>query len=122
MSVCMYVCMYACMYVCVYACMYVCMIINVCAAARAVRGPSRRCTSCAGFVIANDNYCWESNIYFEEACAGAAAAVGRLYGGSATSADRPTGCYLESSNVVFFNGITHSANGRGGYARLCNRR
>ncbi len=112
---CVYVYIY--MYVCAYDYIY------VCAAARAVRGPSRRCaTSCAGFVIANDNYCSQSNIYFEAACTGAAAAVGRPYGGSATSADRPTGCYLESSNVVFFNAITKGADGGGGYARLCNRR
>ena len=69
----------------------------------------RRAAACAGFVLGsfNTNTCplGSSKIVLEAACASVAAALGRTYVGSETSADVPSGCYdyIDGGGYVFFN-------------------
>jgi hypothetical protein len=84
-------------------------------------GPSRA-PLCAGFAdgAANTNACppGSSKIGSEAACAGAAAAVGRAWGGSVTYADVPSGCSYADGNFVFFNPHP-TGRPRPGWAPLC---
>jgi hypothetical protein len=72
----------------------------------AAGGPSRA-RLCAGFVDGadNTNHCplGFSKIGTKEACAGAATALGRNYGGRVTVASYPSGCYSYGLYLAYFN-------------------
>ena len=80
---------------------------RACARSQRVGTFRRRAAACAGFVLGeyNASACplGSSKIVLEAACASVAAALGRTYVGSETSADFPSGCYI-ANNSVYFNG------------------